>query len=52
MTSLWIALLITALLFGAKSSLATFRIQMADRRNRLLFAACVVVIAYGVLHAG
>jgi hypothetical protein len=48
MNTLWLALLITAALFGIRSALATFRSQLADRRNRLLFAACLVVIACGL----
>jgi hypothetical protein len=48
MTTLWITLAIVAVLYGARSSLRTFRAGMADRRNRWLFAVCVVVIACGL----
>jgi hypothetical protein len=48
MTTLWLALLITAALYGTRSAIRTFASQMADRRCRLLFAACLCVIAFGL----
>jgi hypothetical protein len=48
MTTLWLALLITALLYGTRAAIRTFASQMADRRNRLLFAAAAAVIVLGL----
>jgi hypothetical protein len=50
MTTLWLALLITGCLYGARSALRTFGAELPDRRNRLLFAACIAVITYAVQH--
>jgi hypothetical protein len=48
MTTLWLALLITGLLYGTRSAIRTFAREMDDRRNAVLFAVCAVVIACGL----
>jgi hypothetical protein len=49
MTTFWLALPIIALLHGARSSLRTFRHELADPRNRWLFAVCVVIVVCGIV---
>jgi hypothetical protein len=48
MTTLWLALLLTGLLFGSRSAIRTFAGQMADPAVRWLVAACAIVIACGL----
>jgi hypothetical protein len=48
MSSFWLALLITGVLFGSRSAIRTFASQMADPANRWLVAICCIVIALGL----
>jgi hypothetical protein len=49
MITLLTTLAIVSLLYGSRASFRTFATQMGDPANRLLVAACVVVIACGLL---
>jgi hypothetical protein len=52
MTSFWIALDLTALLYGTRSSTRTFRHEMADDRNVWLAVICGGVVVFGLLTGG
>jgi hypothetical protein len=49
MTSFWIALALTAVLYALRSSIRTFRNEIADDRNVWLVAICGGIVAFCLL---
>jgi hypothetical protein len=52
MTSFWIALVLTGLLYGTRSSIRTFRHEMADERSVWLAVICGGIVVFGLLTGG